>query len=455
MQHSFVIVACFIAGCEDGDSAPDSLAVDATSSADSASDAPGIELPMIPDAEDLDPQENAVRISLIADELERSVAGQSFAGFGYNGMSPGPTIRANVGDTVTVEFVNMLEESTTVHWHGLSVPNAMDGAAWIDAPVPAEAGFTYQFVVDHPGTYWYHPHMDVSRQVDLGLYGAIVVSSPDEPAPDHDIVLMLDAWAEYDENDPDHHQLPPDPETVVWTVNGAVQPTFALEDGQSARVRVVNASNTSYVALDWAGAIWIGGDQGLLAAAAPAQSVVLAPGNRRDFEVLAPATLSTALWTSAGGSTLGASRTLLEMVGTGETTALDWPFPGTTTSLDPAYTDVVYVFSGGGGQGDWLINGEAWPNVTTETVSLDEITIIEVRNLSETHHPFHLHGHRFEVLSIDGVAPAIATFADTIDVAIRSTVRLRLLANNPGDWLVHCHLLGHEDNGMMGILRVN
>lgn len=430
----------------------------AVSLTDSGRDSAGSEsegaLPIIPDAEDLDPAEKAVRVSLVAGVLELSVGGQSFAGFGYNGMSPGPTIRANVGDTVTVEFANTLEESTTVHWHGLAVPNDMDGAAWIDAPVLAQAGFTYQFVVDHPGTYWYHPHMDVSRQVDLGLYGAIVVENPAEPEIERDLVLILDAWAEYDENDPDHHQLPPDPDSVIWTVNGAIEPTFTLGEDESARLRVINVSNTSYLDLDWSGARWIAGDQGLLSAAGAAESVQLAPGNRREFEVSAPGSLSTGLWTAAGGEALGEARPLMAVAGTGENVAIDWRFVGAAPSADPAFADLVYVFSGGGGQGDWLINGEAWPQVTTQVVSLDQIAIIEVRNLSETHHPFHLHGHRFEVLSIDGVAPALASFADTIDVGIRSTVRLRLLADNPGEWLVHCHLLGHEDNGMMGLLRV-
>lgn len=411
-------------------------------------------LPIVPDAEDLDPAENAVRISLVAGLLQHSIGGQVVDGFGYNGMSPGPTIRANVGDTVTVEFVNSLDEPTTVHWHGLSVPNDMDGAAWVDAPVPAQAGFTYQFVVDAPGTFWYHPHLDVSRQVDLGLYGAIVVRDPAEPEAEHDLVLLVDAWAEYDENDPDHHQLPPDPNTVVWTLNGSVEPTFTLGEGESARFRVINVSNTSYLSLDWPGARLIAGDQGLMGASTAAESVLLAPGNRREFHVLAPAPLSTTMWTAAGGEAFGEARTLLGVEGSGEGASLDWPFLGVGPSLNPDFADLVYVFSGGGGQGDWLINGEAWPAVTTNTLSLDQTAILEVRNLSETHHPFHLHGHRFEVLSTDGVAPPFATWADTIDVGIRSTVRLRLVADNPGDWLVHCHLLGHEDNGMMGLLSV-
>ena len=415
-------------------------------------------LPEVPDADDLDPSENAVRVSLVAGELDHLVGGIAYAGYGYNGTSPGPTIRANVGDTVTVEFANMLADSTTVHWHGLPVSNEMDGAAWVDSPVPSGAGFTYSFVVSRTGTFWYHPHIDVSRQVDLGLYGALVVADPAEPVAERDLVIVLDAWGEFDASDPDHHELPPNPQSVTWTLNGMVLPSLSLAKGERVRARLLNASNTSYLALDWPGARWIGGEQGLSGVATEAIGVVLAPGNRREFEVYGSPTgadLSTAMWSAAGGAAIGPPRTLLTVGSDGESAQVEWPFHGLAASANPTYTDLVYVFAGGGSEGEWLINGEAWPVVTPTAVSLGQSLVVEVRNLSETNHPFHLHGHRFEVLTIDGTPPAHQTWADTVDVAIRSAVRLRIVADNPGEWLVHCHILGHEDNGMMTLFNVN
>ena len=80
--------------------------------------------------------------------------------------------------------------------------------------------------------------------------------------------------------------------------------------------------------------------------------------------------------------------------------------------------------------------------------------VIEIRNSSPTEHPFHLHGHAFEVLSIDGVQSESFTLEDTVNVPVRSRVRLRLVADNPGDWMAHCHILDHADRGMMTVLRV-
>jgi FtsP/CotA-like multicopper oxidase with cupredoxin domain len=113
----------------------------------------------------------------------------------------------------------------------------------------------------------------------------------------------------------------------------------------------------------------------------------------------------------------------------------------------------VYVFSGGGTE-DWLINGEVFPEVTVETLALGSDGVVELRNLSATEHPFHLHGQVFEVLSRNGVVPAVYEQADTVNVGIRETVRLLVHADNPGDWMAHCHLLPHAEGGMMTVLRV-
>ena len=133
--------------------------------------------------------------------------------------------------------------------------------------------------------------------------------------------------------------------------------------------------------------------------------------------------------------------------------ALDWSFAGAAPSTDPNYVDIVYVFTGEAASG-WLINGEAFPDVTIEELALGSEAIIEVRNLSPSDHPFHLHGHEFEVLSIDGTPPATKTLEDTVNVRIGETLRIKLIADNPGDWMAHCHILPHAHGGMMTVLRV-
>ena len=100
------------------------------------------------------------------------------------------------------------------------------------------------------------------------------------------------------------------------------------------------------------------------------------------------------------------------------------------------------------------MNGEVFPNITIEELPLGADTIIEVRNVSSSEHPFHLHGHEFEVVSRNGVSPDFRQMEDTINVSLYETVVLRLGANNPGDWMVHCHIQAHQYGGMMTVLRI-
>ena len=186
--------------------------------------------------------------------------------------------------------------------------------------------------------------------------------------------------------------------------------------------------------------------------------MVLAPGDRADVELLlgdSGPTLVARPHSLFGGEALGEAADVLTVAVEGSDVApapSPWPWAGGEVSPDPGSTDVRYTFQGYGET--WMINGELFPDVTIEELPLDSVAVLEIRNISPTKHPFHLHGHAFEVLSIDGVPPAMPTFEDTVDVAIGSTVRLRLLADNPGDWMAHCHILPHAHEGMMTVLRV-
>jgi FtsP/CotA-like multicopper oxidase with cupredoxin domain len=254
----------------------------------------------------------------------------------------------------------------------------------------------------------------------------------------------------------------------TWTVNGEHNPTVSLAAGTWARARFINASNGGYVDLRGAQLRLIGSDQGLLPARVKPDSIVLAPGDRVDLEWLIGSesfALETAPYTLNGGPALtngapswSAAKALLNVAVTGSTPAppepaFDWTFE--TPTPDPGHTDIVYTLTGSDSGGEWTINGERFPDITIETVPLGETRVIEIRNLSRTEHPFHIHGHGFEVLSVNGKPPKWRQFEDTINVRIRERVRLRLVANNPGDWMTHCHILPHADTGMMTVLRVD
>jgi manganese oxidase len=106
--------------------------------------------------------------------------GRSVSAYAYNGTLPGPEIHVREGDLLRVTLVNRLPEPTTIHWHGVPVPNGMDGVPGVTAPVVPPGGtFTYEFLAPSPGTYWYHPHHDSAAQIARGLYGLLIVDPPD------------------------------------------------------------------------------------------------------------------------------------------------------------------------------------------------------------------------------------------------------------------------------------
>ena len=412
------------------------------------------------EAEDLDPDPNIVHVELTAAPHEFELGGELVQGWAYNGQVPGPTIRLQRGNQLIVSFHNGLDAPTTIHWHGLRVPFAMDGVAWMGAPVLPGESFEYSFVVEQAGTYWYHPHVDTDRQVDLGLYGVIVVEDPAEPATDRELVVVFDSWAEFeaDNDDADHHGL--DGADLTWTANGLLDPLVPAAAGETIRLRAVNVANAGYVDLRWPQLRRMGSDQGLLPALDLPASVVLAPGDRVDAEWLIGDGFDviTQPFSLLGEPSFGEDLRLFEVVvdEPGATPApLDWPFDGTLPSPDPGWTDIVYALHGDPHTGQWTINGEQFPDITIESLALDAYAIIEVRNISQTAHPFHLHGHAFEILTVDGIAPAFRTIEDNFDIAPYSIVRLGLVADNPGDWMTHCHILPHVEGGMMTVLRVS
>lgn len=427
---------------------------------DMPAEVPRPELGSPAEAEDLDPDPDVVRVELTAAPFRYEIDGETVDGWAYNGQIPGPTIRLKRGDTLVVDFHNGLGNDTTVHWHGLHVPFEMDGVTWMGAPVEPGGEFTYTFTVDQAGTYWYHPHVDTERQLDLGLYGVIVVEDPAEPTPDEELIVVFDSWGEHlgDQSDGgSHHGL--DGADLRWTANGLIDPVYPAEAGTTVRVRAVNVSNAGYVDLSWPDMRIVAADQGLLADPETPESAAIVPSDRVDgewsiadgFDVVArPFSL-------LGEPTVGEDLRLFEVTvdAPGEPPeALDWPFDGAEPTPDPGYTDVLYAFHGDPHTGNWTINGELFPDITIESLDLDSWSVIELRNVSQTAHPFHLHGHAFEVLSVDGEPPPFRRLEDTFDVAPYSIVRLGLLADNPGWWMAHCHILPHVEGGMMTVLHV-
>jgi FtsP/CotA-like multicopper oxidase with cupredoxin domain len=205
-------------------------------------------------APDLDPAPNVVEVALEAKVADVEIApGRTASMWTYNGQLPGPRIEARAGDTVRVRFKNSLPEATTIHWHGVRVPAAMDGVPAVQSPIAAGVEFTYEFVVPDAGTFWYHPHVRSEEQVERGLYGAFVVRGDAEPATTTDRTVVLDDllvdsnW-QLSDFDPMMQAMVGRQGNVILA-NGWAHPIAGVARGGLHRFRFINAANARYFRL--------------------------------------------------------------------------------------------------------------------------------------------------------------------------------------------------------------
>ena len=207
------------------------------------------------------PTGEVVDVEIVAEPVERTMLdGRRLAVWAYNGTVPGPEIRLRLGDTLRARFRNRLPQPTTIHWHGVRVPNAMDGVPYVTQP-PVEPGesFTYEFTPKDAGTFWFHPHVRSSEQVERGLYGVLVVEDREPPAFSRDVVWVLDDWllgadGQIHEQFNTRHDLAHDGRWGnVATVNGAVKPVLAVRPGERLRLRLLNSANGRVFAPDFSG----------------------------------------------------------------------------------------------------------------------------------------------------------------------------------------------------------
>jgi FtsP/CotA-like multicopper oxidase with cupredoxin domain len=384
-----------------------------------------------------------VTVDLTASQGTVTLAsGRTVEGYMFNGTSPGPLIEATEGDLVEVRVHNDdVEDGISVHWHGVDVPNAEDGVAGVtqDA-IGAGEDHVYRFVVDDPGTYWYHSHQVSHTQVLRGLYGPLVVHPRGRPSA-VDVMAVTHTYA------------------GTRTLNGDEGVvTFGASPGAVARVRVVNTDNGAVQA--WSSAPYrvlaVDGREVNEPTAVEGKRVSVPAGGRYDLEVTAPARIqigSTAL--VVGDDDPGRApqpRDELDMLSYGSPTAL--PF-------DASAPDRTFRYSIGRRPGFldgkpgfwWSINGHLWPDIPMYVVDEGDVVVFEIENHSGEVHPMHLHGHHAVVLSRDGEeATGSPWWVDSLDVDDGETLRVAFVADNPGIWMDHCHNLKHAAQGLVAHL---
>ena len=380
--------------------------------------------------------------------------GQRLPGMGFNGSIPGPLIEAEVGDTIRARLTNSLQEPTTIHWHGLRVPAAMDGTASVQPVVEPGESFDYEFTVPDAGTFWYHTHVNETEQLERGLYGPLVVRGPGEPTLDADRVLMLDDLKLDDEGrlSPfgDDHELHEGREGDVRLVNGAQEPELAIAGGQVERWRIVNAANTRFMRLSIGGRPFsvLGSDGGLIEVPVEETEVLITPGERVELAV-GPFAEGEVLELEAlpydrGRGEPRQERFATIRVGAAEPSSAHVPVvlgeiaPLAGNEVETTRTvSMKALMHGGHGQRD-------------DDVRVGELQVWELVNETSQDHPFHLHGFFFQVLGDGAVA-----WKDTVNVPQKTSVRIAWLPDDrPGEWMYHCHILEHHAMGMMAHFSV-
>jgi FtsP/CotA-like multicopper oxidase with cupredoxin domain len=418
-----------------------------------------------------EPGRTVIRLDLEAREVDHEFTqGRTTRAWAFNGQVPGPTIEARVGDVLEVRLTNRLPEPTSIHWHGLRVPAAMDGTDMVQHLVGPGETFTYRFALPDAGTFWYHPHSNEAVQLERGLYGALVVRGPDEPAVDRERVLILDdvrldrrgriaaagGWLER------HNGR----EGGVKLVNGRTDCELMIPAGQVERWRIVNAASARYVRLSIGGRTFrvIGSDGGLLEAPVAADHVLITPGDRVELLVGPFSDAGTTLEVASLPYNRGTGKKRAERFATLRV----GPAVPSTARIPERLRTIAPLVHGPGAPTrevrlsgrmslrrgvDFLINKEQ--HHRDRPVKVGELQVWDVVNESPIDHPFHLHGFFFQVLAVNGTPPAFLSWEDTVNVPAKGRVRIAWLPDDrPGEWMYHCHILEHHAAGMMAHFEV-
>jgi FtsP/CotA-like multicopper oxidase with cupredoxin domain len=417
-----------------------------------------------------DEEHRVVEVDIEARETDwEFIPGRATRAWTFNGQVPGPVIEARVGDVLEVRLTNRLAEPTTMHWHGLRLPCAMDGTDMVQRPVAPGETFTYRFTLPDAGTFWYHPHTHETVQMERGLYGALIVRGPDEPTLDADRVFVLDDVM----LDDDAQVEPPGGwierhngrEGGVRLVNGKQEPELTIAAGQVERWRFVNASSARYVRLSIGGRPFqiIGTDGGLIPAPVAATEVLLATADRVELAV-GPFTEGEVLEIQSlrynRRSITWPHDERFATLRVGPAKPSRAVLPARLRTIEPLVTGSVVpnrdvhlgVKISLRGM-DFVINDE--PHHRDKPVVVGELQVWDVINDSNMDHPFHLHGFFFQVLKVNGTPPAFLSWEDTVNVPPKATVRIAWMPDDrPGEWMYHCHILEHHEKGMMAHFQV-
>ena len=438
--------------------------------------------------------------TLTAAPVTVNIGGRDVSTWAFGDRPGTGGIRAKVGDLIQATFVNDLTSGNTLHWHGIALRNDMDGVHDLtQMSVEPSGKFTYRFTVPDAGTYWFHPHMGL--ELDRGLYAPLVVEDPNDPvASDVDVTLMLDDWldgygrtqqdvlAELQSSGghPGHMGnmgssggmgdmgnmgsggmgsmvggLTGDVAYPLHVINGRApteRETIDAKPGQRVRIRLINAgSDTAYRVAIGGHRLTVTHADGFPVNPVEVDTVLLGMGERYDvivtaasgsFPIIAvpegksdPAgeavlrTSSTATAPTVGSRPTELSGRELVYSDLVATDAVRLP------AKSPDRSTTIHLTANGSGYVHG-IDGKSFPDSAPITVTEGERLRLRIVNQTMMFHPVHLHGHTFQMVG-DGTARK-----DTVNVLPMSTAEVDIAADNPGQWMLHCHNTYHLETGM-------
>ena len=418
--------------------------------------------------------------------------------WGFNDQLPGPVLRYRKGDTARLMVNNALKVDTAVHWHGLRVPNEMDGVPFVTQdPIKPSGHMLYEFGLPDSGTYWYHPHQSSYEQVPRGLYGAFIVEERHPIEVDRDVVWVLsDVKLGADGQQVEDYGRILDfanagrigNQVMVNGKAAGVGNTFNVRSGERLRVRLINAASARIFGLAIPGhAVTVIAYDGQAVEPHDVERLVVGPGMRVDL-ILDCMQPSGSLFPLMDSGARGAG-IIAQLEYTAEKPLRSKAMAASirlASNMLPEpnleKTQDHYILFQGGMRGAPVIgkidgqpakiselmekHGLAWTmNYSAQHehalmhepllhFRMGENVLLHLINETDFSHPMHLHGHFFKVLAVNGVRTKFQEWRDTVLMGPRETVDLAFVADNRGEWMFHCHILDHAAGGMMGTIAV-
>lgn len=445
-------------------------------------------------------QDGLLEVDLTAAVSPVQVGNRTANLLSYNGQSPGPRLEARPGDTVRIRLHNQLAQPTNLHYHGLHITPQGTGDNVFLSVAPGET-FTYEFTIptDHPaGTFWYHPHHHghVAEQLFGGLAGLFVIRGeldeiPEVKAAQEEFIVVKDVEIDRAGNVPpaDHMALMMGRDGSLVTVNGQLNPGLSLPQGGLLRLRLLNASASRFYRLQLEGHPFqlIATDGGAIGTPVELSELLLAPGERADVLIQGTQTPGTYRLLNlpynrngigmmgggmghgmggmmhGGGDRSGDPQPLATLNYRGSVAALPLPQQLGTVETLPESTVTrrieLSMTMGHGMDMEFWFNGQPYDeNRIDIEAQLGTVEEWELANVDPDRmdHPFHLHVNPFQVISRNGQPEPYRAWKDTVLVKGGETVRIRIpFRTFAGKTVYHCHILDHEDLGMMGNLQIS